>query len=481
MKRTLIFLLCALLIQTCACAEFSPQLDRIASDYREGACVRAEIRVSIDAIGNSDSIAEILNSWLAGSSIRLASFRPDADLAVSEAELIFRDASALKVSRLENAGAAVTVLNQSGNGIPDSENGKTALWSNGSIPVPAPDAAEKILSVYLPALYDIIAENASVRETKTSTSIRNAGTSPRYTDYVLSAEAINSHWPQVVSLLEESFADCFFGGGSLLSEWTEILGKTVFVSECRFKRMFDSENRDMGIQFTGNGGTDGSGTRKITLYGGYKADKGMYLSFSAPAVRGENNVKTVFGCALTGNARQRTLEISGSWQKKTKEQSESGQISGTFRNKLEERERITGKAELTRKKNGITEKWTVRPDIEGNETGLEGTVGVEKMTGQDKTAFTVSCSLMRSETAPDQPEYTAADESESEAETQNAVMTLYRMLLASLAELTEDEREAVSHFLRTDAWLSDARAETVFAPVQTEENMEEWSVIEVEK
>ncbi len=480
MKRTLFFLLCLLLVQSCAGAEFSPKLEQLASDYRDGACIRAEIGLSLDTVGGSDRITEILNSWLDGSLIRLASAKPGQNRAVSEAELLFRGSLALTISRFEKDGAAVTILNQSGKGIPDPENGEAPIWNN-EIPLPVPDSAEKILYGFLPALYGIIEESAAVRDVKSSTSIRNAGTSPRYTDYVLSAEAINSLWQDVVSLLEQSLADCFIGGDSLISGWSDVMRKTVFVSECRFKRMFDAENRDMGLQFTGNGGTEESGTRKITLYGGYSAEKGMYLSFSAPAAKGDRTVKTVFGFALTGNSRQRTLEISGSWQIKTNEQSENGQISGTLKNKLEEEEKVSGKTEITRKKNGITEKWTIRPDLTIAETGLDGTVGVEKMSGQDKTVFTVSCTMKRSDSAPDEPEYIPASKEEAEAEAENAVMTLYRMFLSSLAELEEDEREAVSHYLRTEAWLTDAKAETVFPSALSDDDIEEWSVIEVEK
>ena len=217
----------------------------------------------------------------------------------------------------------------------------------------------------------------------------------------------------------------------------------------------------MGLQFTGRAQRGDDDVRKITLFGGYTAGKGGYLSLALPAVKGKNNWKLTCTGKLTEKSGQRTLTLSSAYNRVYDGETASATLEASLKNALKnDTEAWSGKITLTQQKDGKKTAWTLQPALTFDGEGLHGDVAVQRKTGSTvDLKATARLSLRALADIPSPAAASAMDlrgmeEAQAKLLLLDEAKPLRQTLLGLLNELDEDARALLTHDLRTDDWMN---------------------------
>ena len=286
-------------------AGFSPALDRMQAAYEQGQAMALEVRAA-------------LYSWSALS--------PDSLAAVQEA----LNAAELKLQAQKSSGQSASAMTLTHEGLElyrinesqDALRRLTQLMPQGTryTSIPAQDPLglltgagpaipwESLLHVgFLPSLQDALQKVYALiapfqKSVQVSTSIKNVGTSRTRLEYALTREEWTAMRPSIEMLLRGA-----------LEPWlgqapSQAIAALRFEDDGVFKRFMDEDGMDLGWQFTGRLSFGQDDTRRVTLFGGFRQDKGLYLSLKAPAVKGRNDLAFNLSARQSAKGSKRSLQ-----------------------------------------------------------------------------------------------------------------------------------------------------------------------------
>lgn len=474
-------LLAAMLLGCCgARAEFSPRYAVLKKDQ----AVQAEISGEIEALAPlSEASLAAVNGWLGRTKLTLTSME-GANRSLTQAELALDGDSVFSAAAQGQTDYTLTVFSPSGGayltapGQPDA----LSLLSGQADGLPQP---EKFLDAYFslaPRLYEYLATITTPKKSSEKTSIKNATASAGYENYILTADAMNEAWPKILETLLPALQSGLQSAPAAAQSLEALLRSLTFSGECRFKRFLDKAGDDMGLQFTGRAQRGDEDVRKITLFGGYTAGKGGYLSLALPAVKGKNNWKLTCTGKLTEKSGQRTLTLSGTYTRVYGDEKDSATLEASLKNTLKnDTEAWSGKITLNRQQNGEKTAWTLQPALTFDADGLHGDVAVQRKKGTTlELKATMRLSLRALSEIPSPAAASAMDlrgmeEAQAKLLLLEEARPLRRALLGLLNELDAETRALLTHDLRTDSWMN---GPLVSVPADAETD---WPVEEEQK
>ena len=479
-KRALALVCGFVLLLSCspAAAEFSERYTRMNGGKRLTVRVKAE---SLNGL-SGDSL-ELVNEWLDNAGLTLSSGKNKS------AEISLEGESVLRADVDRRDGYTLTVFSPNGGSYLTAEDGPDALtlfcggeaeWFDPSV---FPGAYLKLA----PDLYDKLSSHVAPKKSREGTSIKNAAKAASNETYAFSGDEMNEFWPRVLDavlpVLEETLAD----QPGLRAKAEELLEELEFSGECRFKRFLDKTGDDMGLQFTGNAGVDGD-LRKVTLFYGFTPEKGGYLSFSAPAVKGKNNFKVTCSVQMTNKKNTNTLVLEGTYTRTLDGETVSGALNASLKNTLQDDdEQWTGKVTVTRTENKVKSTWTLTPKLNLSDEGIDGTVVLQKKQGdRNMIKATLEIKMNAAEDFVSSAAASAKDLRGSTAEqAKKAVQDEAEPLVMAFSDLinplSEKEKNALLNDIRTDAWMNgpitpalEAAVEWLSEEEAEDEAEEEW-------
>lgn len=454
-KRALALACVLLMMLSCspAAAEFSERFLQMRAENSLTLTVRAKAEM-LNGL-NKDSL-ESINEWLDSAALTVSTGKN------SRADISLEGESILRADVQHRDGYTLTVFSPSGGSYLTAEDaadaltlfcGREAEWFDPSV---IPGAYLKLA----PQLYEKLSSHVTPKKSKEGTSIKNASKAASNETYTFSGDEMNEFWPRVLDTLLPVLEENLKNQPGLCAKVEELLEALEFSGECRFKRFLDKAGDDMGLQFTGNAGVDGD-KRKVTLFYGFTPDKGGYLSFSAPAVKGKNNFKVTCSVQMTGKKNVNTLGLEGTYTRTFDGETVSGTLNASLKNTLQDDdENWTGKVTVTRTENKVKSTWTLTPKLSLSADGVDGTVSLQKKQGDRnivKAAFEIKMNVTEDITAP--AAASAKDLREMDAElAKNAVQDEAEPLIMALSDLINPlngkEKTAILNDIRTDAWFN---------------------------
>lgn len=489
-KGLLLLLIGCLLFSSAAKAEFSPRYTELQG--REH--LQVELGATFDTLSPlSAQTLEIINDWLTGMRLRL-SISSTATGTLERGEITQNGAELYGVTLYRQPTNTLTFFSSSGGSYLTNAKEKDALSllvGASAMPLPLTFAAD-LYSAWAPALYPLLSELTTAKASKTSTSVKNATASASYVNYTFKPDEMNAAWPRILSTLLPVLEEAL--DPALYCQAEALLSPLVFSGECRFKRLLDKQGNDMGLQFTGNAAL-GDDVRKVTLFGGYTADKGGYISLALPAVKGKNNFKVSLTGKLTVKDNQRTLALEAAYTRKYEDDSRSISLEGSLKNTIKDKDEAwSGKLTLTDNQNGVSDVWTLSPVLSFDESGLQGNIALRQK--RDKETLLQGALMLHLRTSvPLEPPVTlmtakdlrTLSEENARAVVSAEIVPLTRAFMQLLAPLPEESRALLTHDLRTDAWmnaparpLDPAQSSTIdimpYEDASLPFNLEEWTV-----
>ncbi|MBR5110657.1 MAG: hypothetical protein IK099_10715 [Clostridia bacterium] len=443
------------------------------------------MRVKAESLnGISKDSLETINEWLDSAALTVCSGEN------SRAEISLEGESVLQADVEHRDGYTLTVFSPSGGTYLTAENAPDALtlfcgremeWFDPSV---IPGAYLKLA----PQLYEKLSSHVTPKKSKEATSIKNASKAVSNETYTFSGDDMNEFWPRILDALLPVLEETLANQPGLCAKAEDLLEALEFSGECRFKRFLDKAGDDMGLQFTGNAGVNGD-KRKVTLFYGFTPDKGGYLSFSAPAVKGKNNFKVTCAVQMTSKKNTRTLGLEGTYTRTLDGATVSGTLSASLKNTIQDDdEQWTGKVTISRTENKVKSTWTLTPKLVFSADGMDGTVAVQKKQGDRsmvKASFAVKLNVTEDITQPSAA--SAKDLREVSAElakdmVQDEAEPLVMALSDLINPLNGKEKAAILNDIRTDAWMNGPITPALEAAVEwlteeeepEEEPEEEW-------
>lgn len=280
----------ALLIWTLlfgALADFSPGLGQMESSYDQGQAMVLDVSAALKSWNalSADSLLAVQDA-LKTAVLQLRAQQKDEQGAGSvsltlDNRALFQVNESWDVGqrlmellpqglryRSDPAQAPLDVLLDTQGGIPWENLLKAAPWQT--------------LQDALPQIYALL--EPFQKTVRVSTSIRNVGTARTKIEYALTQDEWTTLWPQVAALLSGAMSP-WLGQSA-----AQAMASLQFEDKGTLKRFVGSDGVDMGWQFTGKLSFDQDDARRVTLYGGFKADTGLYISLKLPAVKGRNDL-----------------------------------------------------------------------------------------------------------------------------------------------------------------------------------------------
>lgn len=288
-----------------ALAGFSPALDRMQAAYEQGQAMALEVRAALYSCSDlsPDSLAAVQEA-LSSASLQLQAQKSSGQEATA-LTLTHKGLELYRINESRDALRRLTQLMPQGTRYTSAPaQDPLALLTGAGPAIPW----ENLLHVgFLPSLQDtlqkVYALIAPFQESvQVSTSIKNAGTSRTRLEYALTREEWAALRPSIQLLLLDA-----------LEPW---LGKTLslaiaalrFEGDGVFKRFMDEDGMDLGLQFTGRLSFGQDDARRVTLFGGFRQDRGLYLSLKAPAVKGRNDLAFSLSARQSAKGSKRSLQ-----------------------------------------------------------------------------------------------------------------------------------------------------------------------------
>jgi len=375
----------ALLIWTLtnsALAGFSPGLDQLGSAYDQGQAITLDIRAALESWNalSPDSLAAVQDA-LKGTVLQLQAQEKD-EQGVSSVSLTLDSKTLFQVNESWNAQQRLMELLPQGlRYLSDPAQVPLDLLmdAEGGVPWENLLRAEtwQALQGVLPQVYALL--EPFQQTVKVSTSIKNVGTARTRLEYALTQEEWAAQWPQIAQLFSGALTPWL---GETLSQ---ALMAVRFEDEGTFKRFADDVGMDMGWQFTGKLSLGEEDTRRVTLFVGFEANKGMYISLKLPAVKGRNDLTFNFSARQSSGDGKRSLQADCVFTSRKDED----KLSAKGLIKLEsadspEGERIRGSIRLDSLLTpGQTQRQrlTLNPELLYKDGRLSGTLAVSQEQG----------------------------------------------------------------------------------------------------
>ena len=436
-----------------ALAEFSPRYTKLNA----GNGLTLTLRMKADALSPlSKAALETVNEWLDGLALTVTAGKN------SSADVSLMGESVLRADVQRREDYALTTFSPDGGSYLTASDAADALtllcgrdfeWFD---PSGLPGAYVKLA----PQLYDKLASHVTPKKSKEGTSIKNASKAVSNETYTFSGDEMNEFWPRVLDTLLPAMEEALSSQPGLCAKAEELLENIEFSGQCKFKRFLDKAGDDMGLQFTGNAAL-GDDKRKVTLFYGFTPDKGGYLSFSAPAVKGKNNLKVTCAVQMTGKKNTNTLVIESTYTRTFDGKTVSGTVNANLKNSLgQDEEKWTGKATVTRTENKVKSTWTLTPALTFDDEGLSGSVAVQKKEGSKtmvKAALDVKIGPYEQAEVPaaaSAKDLRSADPDRALITVQAETAPLTYALTGLIEQLTEKERTGLFGNIRADAWIN---------------------------
>ncbi len=462
MRRLIALILALLMVAGGAQAAFSPVLAGLNEEME----LRASLKLdTLSPLGES-SIG-VMNAWLSGAEI-VVNQRQSSDTARARTRLTMDDMTLMDVVSMHRKDYSLTAFAQ------DDETFHAYLTAAGrkdalsllvgdTSPVVAPDALIKGFIAASKDLYALLETAATPKTVKSSTSIKNAGSSSQYIEYKLTDAQMNEIWPKFIDTALPFFDAALLSEPTMASRARDFLSALTFSGECRFKRMLDKAGEDIGLQFTARA-ADGEDARKVTVFGGYAEGAGMYMSFALPAVKGKNNMKLTVAFKLTEKKTTNTLTTDVTYTNTLGSVTETADISSTLKNTTSDGENITGKITVTTKKDGVKAVYTIEPELTAaqGDDALEGTIDFQRKTGgtldlKGTLTLTLGKVTLQDDVTEDIAQtldFSSMTDEAASASLAGEKALLMSRLVRMIASLPEAERTLLTHEMRTDAWMT---------------------------
>lgn len=438
-------------------AEFSPRLNAIME--KDG--VALELTGQYQSLAKlSKSTLQAVNEWLAKSAVT-AEGRLGGQMSAIRVTEDGKDVFAIATQPRD--GGMVTAFKPSGNAYLTGEDQKSAfeMLTGSSAFVPDLSQFPKLYEKIARVMYPVLESKTEGKVKKSRTTVKNAAASTNYVDYVFKADEMNALWPEVTAAVAPVIREFFQDQPDVAAKVEKLLAELVFSGECRFKRLREKENGDMGLQFTGVAGREND-LRKVTVFGGYTAGKGGYLSVKLPAVKGKNNLTVQLSLSEgTTKAGVHSLRADGSYKRRMDDVSESGALKASLRNTVKnDDEHWAGSVTVSQTKGGTKTTYTFQPDLKFTSEGLNGAVKVQRTVGgkadmkatvQVKLTEAAAAQLEEADTAQD---LRGMSETEAQAAVREELPELVQVVARWMGELPEDVRTLMTHELRTDEWMA---------------------------
>jgi len=438
-------------------AEFSPRLNAL----KEKDGVALELTGQYQSLSRlSKATLQAVNDWLARSAVK-AEGRLGGQMSAVGLTEDGKDVFSIATQTQENG--VVTAFKPSGNAYLTGNGQKTAfdLIAGGGAFVPDLAQFPGLYAKIARVMYPVLESKNEGKVKKTRTTVKNAAASTSYVDYVFKADEMNALWPDVAAAVIPVIRDFFRDQPGTAAQIEELLNNLVFSGECRFKRLREKENGDMGVQFTGVAGKEND-LRKVTVFGGYTEGKGGYLSVKMPAVKGKNTLTAQLSLE-EGKTKSgvRSLKINGNYKSRLDGVNESGTVKASLRNTIKnDDEHWAGSVTVSQTKNGTKTTYTFQPDLKFTAEGLSGSVKVQRSVGgkadmkatvQVKLTEAAAAQLEEADTAQDLRDMS---EKEAQAAVREELPELVQVVARWMGELPEDVRDLLTHELRTDEWMA---------------------------
>ena len=319
----------------------------------------------------------ILSNWVSSSSLSLL-FGNDS----SQASLTVSGEEILKLYQAKDIiGVHPGDTLYTGNGkTAEQLLGAEPTWL-GSVRQAAPMARAALLVLRkLPTLLDPYEKVA-----KDSISIKNVGRATHKLTYELTGEQWQRLWPDLIALCEDAMRSENVGE-KYQAQTLSFLRKVRFDEAVTFKRFTDKEKRDMGWQLTGKLSLGDEDARKITLFGGYRENSGVYLSLKLPAVRGSNNLQLV----LSGSYKDDDLLLDGAFSRTQNKKT----ISAYLQVSVNTADGANGRVILSaRDDEGKKSALTLSPKLTQEENLLHGPMSLKWTQGSKTLDMMLSVAL----------------------------------------------------------------------------------------
>ena len=462
-KKVFILLVClSLLCAPAASAAFSDTLTALTASADAGDAVDLLISLRADALGVSDKALSVLTQALSPLSLRLTVRGNDG--AVS----LFSDDE--------------TLFSFSAEGLTDAQETSPLL----------PLTALKALFLdAVPILYDALAPTAVITEAEKSLSIKNVGYSKKQTIYTLDKDAANALLPTLHELLDAPL-DQVLSNAPYREAFLAYFDAFTFADKLTVKRMADKQGADIGVQITAKITDENADKRSLTLYGGYIEGTGAYLSFSCPAVKGNNSFKLVLSMSLKRTQKQAALALTADVTRRLANERYTLATDVSLKNKLTDGEAWSGEIKRAETVAGVKTTWTITPDIKAENGMLSGDVELEKLTDKVLMArLTAHITLSKGNedgfsSAAHHVSLTGLDE---EGQTK-ALLPLAASLSALISEkfsaLDETDRALLQSIFYTDLWMNGPSAALPENTPQKQMadspgNQNEWTVTQEEE
>ncbi|MBR4359777.1 MAG: hypothetical protein IKP32_04090 [Clostridia bacterium] len=461
-------------------AEFSPGWDALSA----ADAVTLEMDGHMDALdGLADSSLDAVNSFLS---------RMHAEMTLNEGDggyhlqVCVDGQPAFAVSSGTGPEGVITAFFPSGGvyrtekDAPDALALLTGVESADIRPLRLAEAYRQAA----PALFAALAEYAEARPMKEKTSIKYAVSPPMYELYTFKDGALNEAWPHVAAQLIAALPSVLENRAEDQARAEELLRSLTFSGDCRVRRYLDADGQDMGLQFNGRAGPEGD-MRKASLVLGFTPNTGGSLELSLPAVTGKNNLKITLAGRVTEKNGERTLTLSASRVRKTRDSHESASLDMTLKNAMQDgREHWSGKGTLTLDAGTKKMVWTWTPTLIYADDALSGDVAIQRKEGGKITLRgTVRVRLAKADpVAVPHAEGDKVDLRGKDPERARAAVMAEWPVLAGLAArlmatLPPDLRTRLTHDLRTDSWMTGPSV----APLEEDPFQEDSWVVEEEE
>lgn len=477
MRRVLAFSLCAVLLLT-ACPAGAALSPRLSSLLPGGVTVRLSFRAD-QLDGLTDEAFSEVAGLLGRTAVTLTEGTQDGVPAWRTGLSLDGDTLVDIGGQTVPSGRLVRMLHSGGAYLTGAEE-RDAMTLLFGASAPWPDAENGLSAFFasLPGLDEALAgEDVTIRDARSATSIQNVGTAPSSRQYTLSGEALTARLPGALEPLRAGLAAAFPTAPDRVRTWMDALSGWVFEGNTRVKRMFAKDGSDMGLQLTGKAAeAEGETAKKITLFMGYQAEKGFYISLTLG-----KDTWTVKGKQTEGE-KQNTLTFSAA----SALQQDGKTVKALLEGSLKcvpggEGERITGKITRVTRPDGVKTTLVLQPDVTVTDGGAQGEVRCT-LTRKDTLVTDVTVTLQAAPAAdPILPALNAAPVdltglSDTAALTLAGQETaiLSRLLIRTLSGLSESTRAHLVHALRT----ADFMTAPVVPLTGTADSGDEWIVEE---
>ncbi len=373
-------------------AAFSfPGLD-LADAYDAGVPLSLTMTLSISVWDKvSETTLELLNGWLETSRLKLTLGGGSQGLSEASLEtdgkrlLVFQEALGVDRSTFAVSPGGTFYISSA-----DRPASRLLVAEEASLPPAVTElcARWRRFAASLPAAYAVLRQWEEVK--KEGISIRNTGSAKSKVEYTLTADEWNAAWPSVLASLKASMAGPDPSFPQLTGAFPVPPESFWFEKSGTLKRFLDAGGADLGWQFTGAVSRAGEDARKVTLYGGFNAGKGLYLSLKLPALKGTNNLALNLSSSWKETAAGGSFRLEGSFRRTFDGQTTARTADLSLSSRGQDgAERLTGKALMTFERRGQdAEKRSleIRPDLLWKDGRLTGTADLTaKESG--KTVF----------------------------------------------------------------------------------------------